>query len=138
MAVYNRTDSLPEEVASLEKDIQEYKSTQIVGNDNLIVYIFRASILSTVITAGTTGLFKATYTFDEASTAYVDRSFSFFTNSGGVFSYVDFEYNDPATVDDLTQKSWFYSINVDTTVDLFIRATARSTQTGSIALMRVS
>lgn len=137
MAVYNRTNSLPEEVASLEKDIQEYKSTQIVGNDNLIVYYKPDNLISQSVTAGVTALFKATYTFDEPSTAYVDRTI-FFTVTSGSFSYTDYPYDDPSTTTSTAAKSWFYAITTDASATLEVVAVARSTQNGTIDLVRIT
>jgi hypothetical protein len=137
MAVYNRTDSLPEEVASLEKDIQEYKSTQIVGNDNLIVYFDADNLISQSVSSGVTALFKATYTFDEPSTAYVDRTI-FFNVTSGSFFYTDYPYDDPSTTTSTTAKSWFYAITTDSSATLEIVAVARSTQHGTLSLVRIT
>lgn len=114
MSIYDRTNDLPEEVVSLQKSIDDIKQIQIFGNDNLRIYRFSDnSFPGQTLTAGVTAIFKFTFTFNEPSTSYVLPRYFIVNQTSG---YNATFYADPLTVNDITKKSWFYSITVNTTV----------------------
>lgn len=114
MSIYNRTNNLPEEVAKLQNNIDEIKQTQIIGNDNLVVYSDQFELDGQTLTANVTAIFKFTFTFTDESTSYVLPRFSTFNQTS---SFNAVFYADPTTVNDITKKSWFYSITTTSTVN---------------------
>ena len=134
MGIYNRTNNLPEEVSSLQNSINEIKQAQIIGNDNLKVYDTQAQISGQTLITNVTAIFKFTFTFNEASTSYVLPRFSTFNQTS---SFNAVFYADPATVNDITKKSWFYSITTTSTVNNVIFSfRPQSTTIGTASIVR--
>ena len=134
MGIYNRTNNLPEEVSSLQNSINEIKQAQIIGNDNLKVYGDQAQISGQTLMANVTAIFKFTFTFNEDSTSYVLPRFSTFNQTS---SFNAVFYADPATVNDITKKSWFYSITTTSTVNnVIFFFEPQSTTIGTASIVR--
>lgn len=135
MSTYDRANNLPEEVKSLQDNLNELKQVQIIGNDNLRVYNFRDGIDGQTLTASVNAIFKFTFTFDEPSTSYVLPRFSV-NNQPSSFNATF--YADPATVNSTTSKSWFYSITTtDTVTNVIIAINMQCLDSGVATIVRI-
>ena len=114
--IYDRESdtAILDKITEMQAQVNDIKSPQIIGNDNLRVSRFMSSLSGQTITATVTAIFKFTFTFDEPSTSYVLPRFSVYNQTS---SYNAAFYADPATVNDTTKKSWFYSITTTGTVN---------------------
>lgn len=128
------------ELVQAEKDLQDIKATQVVGNDNLIVTLYTQSIGSQTVNANTTAKFKATFTFDTPPVdTFVNITFDWFTFTGVAYTYVEQRYDDPQTVTSTISQSGFLEFSPDATLtDVFIFAYANSTSKGTFTLTRLS
>jgi len=137
MSVYDRTNNIVGEVALIQKNVDDIKQTQIIGNDNLVIGVYYGNSNTSNISSGSTALYKLTFTFDTPSTNYVLCRYRF----GGInlTSFNANFYADPATVNDLTQKSWYFSITVFTNVTSFaISCNMNCSSSGTTTVTRIS
>lgn len=134
--IYNRQLDLAETVHSLKEEIEELKSSQVVGNDNLIIHFYQQSVgPESITTAGAN--FRAQFVFDDPPIdTFVSISFTYFYT--GIVSIETLTYSDPATIDSLSaQGSIFRVLPASNVTDVFIFASAKSTSPGSLSLVRL-
>ena len=138
MSVYDRTNNLPEEVASLQKNVDEVKQMQIIGNDNLVTNFYGATFMYEYdIDANATAIFKTTFTFDSPSDNYLQIFYYWY--SMGATTYNENRYADPLTVNDRTKKS-FYMIITPTvfTQTVIMEPIIKSSMNGTLLFERIS
>lgn len=137
MSVYDRANSLPEEVLDLRNTISEIKQTQIIGNDNLRINLYAVNLMpAPFIVGGTTVVIKMTFTFDEPSNSYIIPRIRF-SLTGGV-SYNENFYTDPTSVDSSIARSWFYTITPTSDTTLFMSFSAYCADSGTSSIVRIS
>lgn len=129
-----------DEFAEAERQLEEFKGQQVIGNDNLIIKFYVESMYSQNVPANSTAKFRATFTFDEPPVnSLVIITFDWFDFSVGAYQYTEQRYDDPATIDDQTKQSGIIEFSPDTTLpSLAINAFAKSTSTGVLTLTRLS
>lgn len=137
MATYDRANNLPSEVAELQKTVKDIKQSQIIGNDNLVVYLKSAPLMpAQSLLANTPAVIKMTFTFDSQSTSYVIPRIQF-SLTGGVAYNQNF-YADPSTIDNLNSRSWYYVITPASNTTLFMSFNAYCTDSGTASIVRIS
>lgn len=124
----------------VERQLEDFKTAQTIGNDNLIINFYVQSMYSQVVPANSTAKFRATFTFDEPPVnSLVLITFDWYDFGVGAYQYTEQRYDDPATVDDQTKQSGIIEFSPDTTLpSLAINAFAKSTSKGVLTLTRLS
>lgn len=127
------------ELKEAEDNLAEYKSTQVVGNDNLMIRFDVVTLAEQAVTANVTALFQATYTFDDPNAeAFVHMTLEQFSITGsGFFIFNEQRYDDPATIDDSSMARFMYSFTANSNVSIGLNAFAKSTQPGSLSFVRL-
>lgn len=134
MIIYKRQDEFASSIVESEKELQEIKNSQVVGNDNLVVQHYEETYGSDFVTSAK---YKAEFVFNEPTTAYV--MLSIYWDSLAVFGYEQITYNDPATMNDDAKKSFILELyvfgggaNIDN-----ITAIADSTKPGTLSISKL-
>lgn len=134
MIIYKRQDEFTNSILESEKYLQELKTSQVVGNDNLVVQHYEEAYGSEFVTSAK---YKAEFVFNEPTTAFV--MLSIYWDSLSVFGYEQIMYNDPATMNDNTKKSFMLELYVfggGATIDN-ITAIADSTKPGTLSISKL-
>lgn len=139
--IFDRDNPLQivDDLREVERQLEDFKGEQTIGNDNLIVGFYVESLYGQTVPANTTAKFRATFTFDEPPVdSLVNITFDWFDFSVGAYTYTEQRYDDPATMDDLTKQSGIIEFSPDTTfTSLAINAFAKSTSKGVLTLTRL-
>lgn len=138
MSIYNREQTIAQDVKAIQRDQAEIKSTQVVGNDNLVVNYYYQFLPGPIpVTGSTIAQFKAVFTFDEPSTSYV--TIEFIWESQDVFQYQENVYDDPDTMASPTEQAAFITIGPSADMEMdYIETVAKTTARGSLSLVRIS
>lgn len=137
MLLYNRDTTPASSLSNIKKELDDLKSMQLVGSDNIVVFFYFDFIPGPIsISANTRATFKGEFTFDEPPVeTFVP--ITFFWLSSSAFSYFDYRYNAPETINSKTSQAFYISLIPDSNIDLdFMEATAKSTSRGTLNLTR--
>ena len=134
--IFIRTQSLPKAVAEIRRESESLKTSQIVGNDNLVVYAYPAFISGPIyVPASTVAKFRATFVFDNPSVTYVPLTF--YWTSQDSFLLQETFYDDPATINSTVMQRRFINISPSANMNMdFIQVSAKSTETGVLTLKK--
>jgi|GEM_PF-5624755 len=133
--IYKRDKSFPETVGDLAQEVKDIKSLQRVGNDNLVVRYYEDSLTGISVAEDETALFRGTFVFNNPSNSYAPIFFSW--TSLDFFFYVETIYDDPNTATSTTMKRAFIAITPDASMNMYIRASCKSTEQGTFVLEKL-
>lgn len=141
LQIFDRDDPLAivDEFAEVERQLEEFKGGQTIGNDNLVIKFYTEGMYGQNVPANSTAKFKAVFTFDEPPVdSLVNLSFDWYDYSVGAYQYVEQRYDDPATLADLTKQGAIIEFSPTITLpNLAINAFAKSTSKGVLAITRL-
>lgn len=128
-----------DEFREVERQLEDFKGGQTIGNDNLIIKFYVESMYGQTVAANATAKFKAVFTFDEPPVdSLVTITFDWYDFSVGAYQYTEQRYDDPATMDDLTKQAGIIEFSPNIAFGaLAINAFAKSTSKGTLVLTRL-
>lgn len=125
------------EINQAEADMEDFKATQKIGGDSLVVHYYTQRLDNEVVAAFATAAYQSTFTFDEPPVnTFVNLSFAWVTSTP--LTYFDQQYDEPATLGSTTEKKRILRFSPDTSVsDVTVVAYAKSTAPGVLSLERL-
>lgn len=134
--IYNREKTVPSVVAQLKRDIEEMKSSQIIGGDNIKIVITETANLFDVVdsvSAFSDAVWRVTFSTVQHPNLYTEFGLSLSATGDVDYTF----YDDPSDMSDDDNKSYLVYVLPYTNSTVSMKFQFRSYITGSISWSRI-